>query len=90
MLRDGFASALSRSTAISTRSGVAGASRRGQILWSATLATASDSACSTDIASMKGGSPTALERWMVGSCASGQSASVTLKIFGRSDASGIL
>ena len=60
--------ALSRSTAISTRSGVAGASRRGQILWSATLATASDSACSTDIASMKGGSPTALERWIVGSC----------------------
>jgi hypothetical protein len=31
-----------------------------------------------------------LERWMVGSLFSGQSASVTLKIFGRSDASGIL
>ena len=43
----------SRSTAISTRSGVAGASSRGQILWSATLATAIDSACSTEIASMK-------------------------------------
>src|SRR5215218_9258543 len=48
-------SARNRSTAISTRSGVAGASRRGQTLWSATLATASDSACSTDIASMNGG-----------------------------------
>ena len=47
------ASALSLSTAISTRSGVAGASRRGQILWSATLATASDSACSTDMPSGK-------------------------------------
>ncbi|OWK20299.1 hypothetical protein AJ88_32740 [Mesorhizobium amorphae CCBAU 01583] len=64
--------------------------RRGQTLWSATLATASDSAWSTDMPSGKGGSPTALERCTVGSLASGQSASVTLKIFGRSDASGIL
>ena len=30
--------------------------------WSATLATASDSACRTEIASIRGGSPTALER----------------------------
>ena len=36
--------ALRRSMAMSTRSGVAGVSRRGQILWSATLATASDRA----------------------------------------------
>ena len=63
---------------------------RTTALWSATLATASDSACSTDMPSGNGGSPTALERWMVGSPVSGQSASVTLKIFGRSEASGIL
>ena len=53
--------ALSRSMAMRMRSGVAGVSRRGQILWPATLATASDRAWSTDMASIRGGSPTALE-----------------------------
>src|SRR5690606_14464987 len=79
-----FASARNRSTAISTRSGVAGASSFGHILCSATLATASESACSTEIPSMKGGSPTAFERWTDFSTFSDQSASLTLKIFGRS------
>jgi hypothetical protein len=40
--------------------------------------------------SMKGGSPTALDRLMVRSVASDQSARLTLKMRGRSDASGTL
>ena len=39
---------------------------------------------------MNGGSPTALERRIVGSRLTDQSASLTLKIAGRSEASGIL
>ncbi|MNY26838.1 hypothetical protein D3C86_1607090 [compost metagenome] len=49
-----------------------------------------ESASRTEIASMNGGSPTALERPMVGSAFSDHSASLTLKLFGRSEASGIL
>src|SRR5712692_9712208 len=44
--------------AASTRSGVAGASRRGESGWSATPAMASRIASQTEIASIKGGSPT--------------------------------
>ena len=54
------------------------------------LATAIEIASSAEIASMKGGSPTALERPMVGSRFSEKSVSLTLKTFGRSEASGIL
>ena len=79
-----------RSTASSTRSGVAGASSRGQTVWPATLATASESACSTEMASISGGSPTAFDRWIVSGCASAHSAMATLKIGGTSEASGIL
>ena len=49
-----------------------------------------DSASSTEIASMKGGSPTALDRLIVCSAFSAHSASFTLKTRGRSEASGIL
>ena len=56
------ASARIRSTASRTRSGVAGASRRGQCRWPATLATASESACRPAMPSISGGSPTAFER----------------------------
>jgi len=48
------------------------------------------SASNTLMPSMKGGSPTALERLMVGSRLTDHSARRTLKIFGRSEASGIL
>ncbi|CLR39055.1 Uncharacterised protein [Mycobacterium tuberculosis] len=47
-------------------------------------------ASNTEIASTKGGSPTALERPIVGSAFSDHSASLTLNSFGRSEASGIL
>ena len=59
-------------------------------LWPATLATASVRAEKTDIASISGGSPTALERWMVASRFSPRCQSATLKASGRSPAAGIL
>jgi hypothetical protein len=49
-----------------------------------------DSASSTETASMNGGSPTALERPMVGSRFTDHSASRTLNTAGRSEARGIL
>ncbi|MNP81296.1 hypothetical protein D3C76_1796150 [compost metagenome] len=48
------------------------------------------SAWKTEIPSMKGGSPTAFERLIVFSRLIDQSASLTLKTLGRSEASGIL
>ncbi len=49
-----------------------------------------DSASSTEMPSMKGGSPTAFERRIVRSRFSDHSASATLNTRGRSEASGIL
>src|SRR4051794_10819537 len=78
-----------RSTASSTRSGVAGESRRGQMRWPAKLATASEIACRTEMPSIKGGSPTALERKMASSRFP-FSNKWTLKTRGRSPQAGIL
>ena len=73
-----------------TFSGVAGGSRRGQSSWSAVLAIASEIACSTEIASIKGGSPTALDLKIVLSRFAAPSSRRTLNTCGRSEQAGIL
>ena len=70
-------------------SGVAGASRGGT-LPEARLASASVMAEKTERASISGGSPTAFERWMVGSRLRPGSNSATRKSAGTSEQVGIL
>ena len=71
-----------------TSSGVAGVFKRGQVLYPPTLATAMEIASNTDTASIRGGSPTAFERFIVGSLLRDQSARATLKTAGTSDDKG--
>ena len=74
----------SSSIARSTRSGVAGASRRGARRWSSRLAMASRIASHTAIASISGGSPIALERKIVASRLGASANMRALKIGGTS------
>src|SRR6266480_6424776 len=82
--------ARSSSIADNTRSGVAGASRRGASLWSTRLAMASLIASQTEIANISGGSPIALERKIVAARFGASLSSRTLKIGGTSRLPGIL
>ena len=76
--------------AASTASGVAGASSRSAASGPAAAATASRMASQTEIESISGGSPTALERKIVGSRLGASSRICTLNTGGTSRLPGIL